>query len=129
VCAPLLPLPQADSIALLRPTNIVSLQPRCFDPATHEREEETVIDESGRRRVRLADNAVIRCACVLGVALCVCVCVCMRVLEVPVRACVCMRVYAQPSWCGSLTMPLSGVRVCWECPCVRVRTRTCVCPM
>mmetsp|Transcript_17128 Transcript_17128/g.44849 ORF Transcript_17128/g.44849 Transcript_17128/m.44849 type:complete len:470 (+) Transcript_17128:48-1457(+) len=60
VCAPLLPLPQADSIALLRPTNIVSLQPRCFDPATHEREEETFVDESGRRRVRLADNAVIR---------------------------------------------------------------------
>eukprot|EP00197_Chlamydomonas_leiostraca_P004537 CAMPEP_0202862208 /NCGR_PEP_ID=MMETSP1391-20130828/3333_1 /ASSEMBLY_ACC=CAM_ASM_000867 /TAXON_ID=1034604 /ORGANISM="Chlamydomonas leiostraca, Strain SAG 11-49" /LENGTH=447 /DNA_ID=CAMNT_0049541713 /DNA_START=90 /DNA_END=1433 /DNA_ORIENTATION=- len=58
--APLLPLPPHDSLCLLRATNIVGIQPRAFDPATYEVEEETFIDEDGRERVRLANNAVIR---------------------------------------------------------------------
>lgn len=33
---------------------------QAFDPATYEREDETFVDENGRRRVRLAHNAVIR---------------------------------------------------------------------
>lgn len=58
--APLLPLPPHDSLCLLRSTNIIGIQPRAFDPETYEVEEETYIDESGRERVRLANNAVIR---------------------------------------------------------------------
>ena len=42
-------------------SNILNIETRPFDPATYEpAEEEAVVDESGKRRVRLRDQNVIR---------------------------------------------------------------------
>ncbi|KAL6757238.1 Leo1-like protein-domain-containing protein [Haematococcus lacustris] len=57
--APLIPIPDASTICLLRTTNVVAMQPRPFDPATFY-EEDTCLDASGRHRVPRPVEAVIR---------------------------------------------------------------------
>ena len=58
--APLLPLPPSDRIHLVKTSNIFGIQPRPFDPATYEVEEEMQKDEPGSRHGRLPADAVIR---------------------------------------------------------------------
>ena len=46
---------------LVRLTNILNIETRPIDPATHQAQEaEVVIDDSGKKRVRLRDQNVIR---------------------------------------------------------------------
>jgi hypothetical protein len=57
--APLTALPAADKLHLLNlRNNIISLQPRPFDPAAHEKEEPYYVDEQGNRKPRLFDNVI-----------------------------------------------------------------------
>ncbi len=60
VACTLVPVPAPGSLLLLRTTNIMSIQPRAFDPANFELEQEEYEDSSGKVRVRLASSAVVR---------------------------------------------------------------------
>lgn len=56
--APLLPHPAPGTVALLRSSNIVGIEPSAFNPATFQREQEVFIDDSGRQRVRLSTGVM-----------------------------------------------------------------------
>jgi hypothetical protein len=54
------PVPDNTSVCLIRTTNVIAFQPRPFDPATFEVEEDTCLDASGKYRVPRPVEAVVR---------------------------------------------------------------------
>lgn len=60
LAAPLLPVPAAGSISLLKMTNIVGIEPRPFSRETYEDEGDVYVDEQGKNRVKLKDQCCMR---------------------------------------------------------------------
>jgi RNA polymerase-associated protein LEO1 len=54
------PVPDNTSVCLIRTTNVIAFQPRPFDPATFEVEEDTCLDATGKYRVPRPVEAVVR---------------------------------------------------------------------
>ncbi|MEW5306794.1 MAG: hypothetical protein WDW36_009232 [Sanguina aurantia] len=60
LAAPLLAVPPAGSISLLKMTNILGIEPHPFSRETYEDEGDVYVDEQGKNRVKLKDQCCMR---------------------------------------------------------------------